>query len=159
MMTRSSFLGRSASLICLMATVSPLLQFKALYTDPQAPFPRQSPSCYACQYGQTPRVPSTNIVFQTSVLLPVSAAFVSCFGRRRSTGCHPGIRGCFTCHVCAIGVFLARCFRPMVGSFKGRLLKVCSGCLGHRRGRGRLGGCPGDVEMEQTDEQHRIWLV
>ena len=45
-MTRSSLFGRSASLICLTATVSPVPIFKALNTEPNAPFPRQSPNCY-----------------------------------------------------------------------------------------------------------------
>ena len=45
-MTRNSLFGRSASLICLTATVSPVLMFKARKTEPKAPFPRQSPSCY-----------------------------------------------------------------------------------------------------------------
>jgi hypothetical protein len=40
---RSSLLGKSASLICLTATASPVPQLKALYTDPKAPLPRHSP--------------------------------------------------------------------------------------------------------------------
>lgn len=43
---RSSLLGRSASLICLTATASPVPQLKALYTEPKAPFPRHSPKRY-----------------------------------------------------------------------------------------------------------------
>lgn len=42
-----SFLGKSVSLICLIATVSPEPQCNARYTEPKAPFPRQSPSCYS----------------------------------------------------------------------------------------------------------------
>lgn len=41
---RSSLFGTSTSLICLTATASPVPQLKALYTDPKAPFPMQSPS-------------------------------------------------------------------------------------------------------------------
>lgn len=36
-------LGMSLNCICFTATVSPVDQFKALYTLPKAPFPRQSP--------------------------------------------------------------------------------------------------------------------
>lgn len=44
-MTRNSLFGRSTSLTCLTATVSPVPIFKARKTEPKAPFPRQSPSC------------------------------------------------------------------------------------------------------------------
>lgn len=44
--TRNSLLGKSVSLICLTATVSPVFQFNALYTDPNAPLPKQSPNCF-----------------------------------------------------------------------------------------------------------------
>lgn len=47
-MTRSSLLGRSASLICLTATVSPVPILSALKTEPNAPLPKQSPNC--CKY-------------------------------------------------------------------------------------------------------------
>lgn len=50
---RSSLLGRSANLICLTATASPVLQLKALYTDPKAPLPRHSPNrCKGVEPGQ-----------------------------------------------------------------------------------------------------------
>lgn len=44
---RSSLFGRSAILICLTATASPVPQLKALYTEPKAPLPMQSPSLCA----------------------------------------------------------------------------------------------------------------
>jgi len=53
MITLSSLFGKSASLTCLTATVSPVPQFNALYTDPNAPFPRQSPNCYNTVSPQT----------------------------------------------------------------------------------------------------------
>jgi hypothetical protein len=40
---RNSLLGKSAILICLMATASPVPQLNALYTDPKAPLPKHSP--------------------------------------------------------------------------------------------------------------------
>lgn len=45
MIARDWPFGRSANLTCLIATVSPVPQFKARYTLPKAPLPRQSPSC------------------------------------------------------------------------------------------------------------------
>lgn len=46
MITRNSLFGRSTNLTCFTATVSPVFQLRARYTDPKAPLPRQSPSCF-----------------------------------------------------------------------------------------------------------------
>ena len=82
-----SLFGRSASRICLTATASPVLQLKALYTDPKAPLPMQSPRrCTSCgqpamsQSGQR----RAHVVLQTRILHGAHAiAAVTCLLSRR----------------------------------------------------------------------------
>jgi len=86
---RSSLLGRSARRICLTATASPVPQLKALYTDPKAPLPMQSPRRWQC--GQRVVSPSrprelTDIVLQARVLhrahaVPALACLLAWCGR------------------------------------------------------------------------------
>lgn len=73
-MLRNSLLGKSAIRICFTATASPVPQLNALYTDPNAPFPRHSPKRCKHHKSDNAQVYScfeaagTHVVFQPGIL-------------------------------------------------------------------------------------------
>jgi len=88
-------------LICLMATASPVPQLKALYTEPNAPFPKHSPRrCAICKpiclpYSwcaiRSPSVQDLAMLFPSPPTVPFSAFLVysrSCRAHSQPLICH-----------------------------------------------------------------------